>query len=326
VLAAGSAIPLISVAAIYASHHELRALWYWSFQYNAQIYMEPYKGLSGLAGVADWWAQSQVALPLTGCALAALFMLGSIWSQSEELRPAALLRAYAKHGIETTVALLVMLGLIGALAPLRMFPHYFILVYPWLSLFVGLRTDRLCARVKHGSTALRNGTAMLVASFIFVGVLARLNFIVTGASRIDFDSDPLCRVIQSRSGLKDSILVWGFDGDVYVSCHRRPATKFVYSTLVMGVVPPRFGIQNDRWVVPNARAQAAVELKQERPALIVENATFFGGRRITALPELARTIRDEYCFPFEQVGYGPRTFLVYSRKDLGCPSSEVATR
>ena len=144
--------------------------------------------------------------------------------------------------------------------------------------------------------------------------------------------DPICRTVAELSRPEDAILVSGFDGDVYVSCHRPPATPYVYTTMVVGVVPPFWSRTDDRWVAPRAREDTARVLRASPPPLVIENRERFGGRTLTSVPLVGDALRDGYCPPRTVEGGGietPRRWAVYVRHDLGCdrlPSAPLSDR
>ena len=313
--AVGVVTPVALLVAVYAARGQLSALGYWLFRYNSEIYLDPYRGPEAFRTAAGWWSRSQFAVVFSVGAAMGLFSLVRSFAHAKALTLTALFRAYRQRTPEVTVALLVVLSFAAALSPLRMFPHYFVLLYPWLALeFAFFLEERWVALP--GWRFLR-----FVLALVMLAVLAgRLEILGTSVESSSLEPDGtnnVCAALDRFSKRGDAIIVWGFDADVYLTCQRAVATKYVFSTPVLGVVPPRFGRQRDRWVVPGARAEMAAEIERVRPKVVLDNVGRFMGKGIGSVPELRRVLGRDYCLR-EEVPERGRTFQLYTRKEDGC--------
>src|SRR5690606_24055128 len=99
---------------------------------------------------------------------------------------------------------------------------------------------------------------------------------------------------------------------------RSPATKYVYTTMLAGVVPPRWYESRPSWAVPGALQEARLRLLEVKPKVVLENIEIFRGVLMTTIPELADVLHDEYCPARAIVGFGRRPWHLYVRRDIGC--------
>ena len=73
-----------------------------------------------------------------------------------------------------------------------------------------------------------------------------------------------------------SNIVNGFDAEFYVTCRRHPLSRYVYSTLVSGSVPPDWGIHRE-WSARGSIDTLLEELERARPELILDSRTRLSG-------------------------------------------------
>jgi hypothetical protein len=104
-------------------------------------------------------------------------------------------------------------------------------------------------------------------------------------------------LIQAHTKPSQRLFVWGFRGQLYVSCARRPASRYVFTSFVAGFVPWFFNStleEENSHVVPGARDILLRELEQTKPPVIVDAGYSLAGRYMTRYPELARYLYDHY--------------------------------
>jgi hypothetical protein len=317
-LAGGFALPLLVVLVRYAASGELHTFWYWYARYNAEIYMSPFKdvpfsrelnsllmrepwAIGALAIVSGWG----IAAPLSG------MKRGNL----------GVARGYAAAGFEATSAWLAMLMFAAAVAPMRNWPHYFLCVYPFVGLLVGAQGETLL----RGQGAPRfQVAAHVVAASALIAYFAQMSAVrlvaLEQAHPLGAPSaitpEPLCKVIDEQSGPRDAVFIWGFDGDIYLTCRRRPASRFTYLTLVAGTVPPAWTEVREDRVAHGARQQLIADLRQERPPVILDMPQNMGNISMRAIPVLAAFLDQEYCPRSHVTSKNGRSAGLWVRRDL----------
>jgi hypothetical protein len=131
--------------------------------------------------------------------------------------------------------------------------------------------------------------------------------------------ETMCDLIWKHSGPDDSIFVWGFDSDLYVSCKRHVATRYTYSTLIAGTVPPFFNDVKLHLVARGARELALADLQKSRPNVILDMPDRMRGVSFRVVPALEAYVNAEYCRLPDTKTKNGRPASVYVRRDLeGC--------
>jgi hypothetical protein len=127
--------------------------------------------------------------------------------------------------------------------------------------------------------------------------------------------DPICAHIDEFAGPKEPIFVWGFDGDLYITCRHPAAARFTYVTMLAGVVPPFWTDRRPERVAPGARATLRRDLEQSRPPVILDVPLH--GFSMSDVPELKELLGRDYC-PLPAVkGNGGREPHFFGRRDRG---------
>ncbi len=319
----GFAVPLGLVLGRYAAAGELGTFFYWFYGYNVEIYMRPYAEQSTNAVVTDWITRE--SLPV----IAVVLVL--VWSLAKALAPLARLgrgRAaalYAEEGLEVTVALGALVTLVSALAPLRFWGHYFVVVSPWFALLVGLRGhDAVLADhprvqlVRHALVALGLG------GFVGWALDARLRGLDADRAAGLWPPptpEPLCDAVHRWAPSEsDPIFVWGFDGDLYVTCRRPPASRYTYTTLVAGIVPPYWHRRDDALVARDAVPTLARELDAVSPRVVLDIPAKLAGHGIASAPAVEAVLRARYCRQPVVAGRGFRVATPWVLKGAeACP-------
>jgi hypothetical protein len=112
------------------------------------------------------------------------------------------------------------------------------------------------------------------------------------------DLEPVCAFIDAHSRLDDRLFIWGFSPDIYITCRRKPASRFVYTTMVAGLVPWFIDAsheQDDARAVPGARAQLIADLEATRPPVLVDAPATLGNRSIEQYEVLREYVEKRYC-------------------------------
>lgn len=305
----------------YVAHGAFGELVYWSLTYNTAVYMQPYRG--GVWREVMAWLHGQHDA-LIGIALAATVAVVRPVVLATSFSRRGLMQAYARAGFEVTAALSAILLLAGAAAPARFWSNYFVPTYPWFGLVAGVLVELLARGDGQGHgkglTRLRQTAPAVVIAVVlaFAGGLRlhNLNQQFAAGAWENPRPDPICAHIDKYARPEDSIFVWGFDGDLYITCRRRPAARYTYLTMVAGIVPPFWGESRPERVAPGTRKTLRADLEQNRPAVILDvpiGDTF----SMDGIPELAAFLSRDYC-PLPQVtGKRNRTPKFYGRRDSG---------
>jgi Dolichyl-phosphate-mannose-protein mannosyltransferase len=318
----GTAIPVLAVVSLYAAVGELRTFIYWTVIYNAKVYMHFHTELVVVRTVETVLKENLVLLGVGSLAVA--------WGLSKPILRARhvfdLPRAYDEAGFIATTALQTIAGLVGGQAAMRGWYHYFIQAVPWCGLLLGSLIDEGIGRRLHAgrrSTALAHVVILACAvAFVRLGISEYLEARRgerRGGGWPDHRNDALCKLLHERTTEKDSLFIWGFRPNFYTSCNRRPASRFVYTTLVAGLVPWFKGAskeEDDSLAAPGSREQLVEDLEKNRPPIILDWPDSLGDRPMARYEVLARYLEGRYC-SIGKVG----TIQVYGRKgeDGSCP-------
>lgn len=318
-LIGGFLAPFVAVIGIYAYKGALGSLAYWFYSYNADIYMEPYAKGSDFSFILSWLE----GRPLLAVALALPIIVGAVlpFTKARSLRPSELLSGYLAVGAEATLACLTALSLFAALLPLRFWPHYFIGAIPLIGLLVGSLLDNLLGPRSRSSSVVARALLLSAILFGFFQThqlrLASLSVERSEGRHISKRWNPACRAVEQYSQKREPIFIWGFDGDFYIDCRRLPASRFVFTTFIAGVVPPFWRDARPSRVVPGSRERLEADLRSSRPPLILDFHERLGdGLRIVDIPQLGRLLREDYC-QVEEIQALGRKAAVWVHRDQG---------
>lgn len=323
-LGLGWLAPTAFVLLVYGVAGAWGDLYYRFFTYNAEIYMGPYAGASRLDAMRQWLGGSHESIPVLSC----LFAGCALVAHAGYLTSALERRSFRATLLRTDIVALALaqaaLAFASAIAQMRFWNHHFVAAIPWAGLLIGLGVDSLVEHLPRLSHApLRGVLAVLLvhglATTIGADALQRERERRAGQwgrpSR-----DPMCGAIHEYAKPDEPIFVWGFDGDLYVSCARRPASRYVYDTLVAGIVPPFWNERRPERVARGARTDTARDLEREKPPLVLDLPARLGNTSINDIPELRAVVSRDYCRGPQVTGWGNRRATFYLRKDRDlCP-------
>lgn len=318
---AGVGIPFLLVFVPYAATGHLGELWYWTVVYNSTIYSAPWKAaglaktLSEFVFTGDRWGWMAV--------MRLILLMLAVVPSADALGPLlfAERRAAAPRELLGQCAGLIGAGLlVSALLTYRLWPHYFLLCVPFFCVSFALAWG---ARPRSGVSTLAFAAALLV--FAAVGTTQRLDSL-PAIGRPRPSKGPICRALDEHSAPGRKTFIWGFDADLYVSCERPPASRYLFSIMLAGVVPGAWDQHRAAWVVPGTRAILAGELRRGPPDTLLEIKDTMDRVRLASLPEL-RPILAEYCPPYLVSEPGRAAYLWARRpKDAECPVSGDSRR
>lgn len=323
-LLAGWLLPIASIVGVYAVRGYLPTFWYWFYGYNARIYMEPYP------------RSESVRLFLEGLHREPFFVLAAafplVLGIARPLASAASLsfkeiaRSSHAHGLEAALAWTTAFTLLAACSPLRFWPHYFVAALAYLCLLAGFVVESYVGRATTPSRLAAYALiAAVLAGFFTVSNGERLASLVDQRHRrgffLDERTNPICDAVRQYSRPGDYLFVWGFDGDFYIDCRRKPASRFVFTTFVAGVLAPFWKEAKPTRVVPGAPELLEADLRATRPPVILDFRNTLANVSMHDVPQLARFLDEGYCRLGEVRGKG-RTAGLWVRKQEGeeCPA------
>jgi hypothetical protein len=313
----------------YAASGHLGDLSYRFFVYNRDIHMGAYAGVAVTPLIARWiqtdpWTSGS----WLACAAGLFVHLGHLIGTN---RGRGFVATVAAVDFALVALLQAALGFAMGIVQMRFWPHHFIAALPWAGLAFGLGLDWL---ISTWPVKLRAGVALLGLLSIGAGlgwtatraVQAREVERTLGSWK-PAREERLCSEIQRLSRPQDYIFVWGFDADLYVSCGRRPASRFVYATLIAGLVPPFWDQPRAERVARGAVKQTLADFRKTKPSLIVNITDWVGHVPITSIPELRAVVEKQYCKLKGVGGKSGRRARIYARLDTAhcgsaLPSSE----
>lgn len=303
-----AALPLMTLL-VYALAGEMDAFLFCFHGYNVNIYVAATKVTAARIVAAPWSAMQNFLrpIPITAglglCGMAAV-LVTRYGSRSRPAADAAEAEQVDSFRAARLAVLLTALGTtLSLFAGLRFFAHYFGLALPFWAALAGWFTALMLGRLQVGGgvrprPAMITGTVLVVLMTIQVGrrpwwdSLRRTRDWVT-SGRILEASDPLAwprrdglstaaaKYIRENSPEDATVFVWGMRPHVQVYARRLPATRFVTSTFLAGVVPwertvPADG--TDDWIVPGAWDLFTADMDRDKPLFIVDasNDHMFG--------------------------------------------------
>jgi len=315
---AGGAGLVLLVVLRYAFAGELGTLLFWSMGAGAKLYMAAYKGkVIDLA--LDWfmaepWAILGVLLALTVAAAPAL-------GRAPTLSWRGIVEGIGHSGFETTVGLMGVCIMIGAALPHRLWPHYFLPVWPFFGLTVGLLLERVAVRGMF-RPVLAQFVVVAVCGSLLLGLakheLTHLDDQRTAGEIVNPRPSPVCTEINRIAGKsREAIFVWGVAGDVYVTCRRRSASMFTHAMVLLGIMPPSWEPRPEL-VPPGVREKLLAELTANPPKVIIDHQILRGpGTSMAEIPMYASFMTAHYC-RVSSVGASRDgdPLMIYARRDL----------
>jgi hypothetical protein len=333
----GWLLPSLLVLSLYALKGKLGTFYYWFYRYNVDVYMAPYAD-ARVPRTLYRWARDNGFL-----SFALVLLLTSVASQHVAPVLAAtrgLARAYARRGLELTIWLQAVLGLAIGFSTLRFWQQYFLPPVPWLALLIGLSLEQALGRNPHQPPAeaqpgaeerARAGWASLLAVTLGLGgfALTTLEQLLYGLARererggfVDARPERLCNEIDRFAPEGEPLYLWGFDAEYYITCRRPPASRYVYSTLISGSVPPDWGIHLE-WSARGSIDALLDDLEDTHPPLILDSPQRVHGVSMTQISQLGDFLHEQYCNVGLFVTNDGRRMTGWQRRDL-CPRPAAA--
>lgn len=268
VLLVGFAVPVIAFVAYFAAHHALADARYYAFTYNSTIYIPEIPRLERLSmmrrpfELALQHAPAVFVLALGAAGALLLHVFRAL--RSAPLRTPLLpwlILGWSAAGIVST-------GLSG-----RGFSHYSAQVVPGFSLAAGWAISRLIALRRPANRRIFR----LFASAVVVLTALSLCYDYSRSARAlspddDFPKE-IGALIASHSAPSDRVFVWGYFPEFYYFARRLPATRFVYTVFVTGMIPwtNLDPLKDTSYAsVPGSRDDLLADLERHPPTVILD--------------------------------------------------------
>ncbi len=297
------AVPYALVVALYAATGHLREFVYYYQRYGRDIFMAPLTRdymRDKIREQIDRYYLGAAAVSSLG--VVALSRSVSAWV-SDQVRGIERWR----HGATAMFLVLELCcAAFGAFFTWRFFPHYFVQVFPVAAVVAGLVASSFAYDPTHardrapvaGAATLVLGAAVLLA--IASSALSRRVHVLRETDRWyqDPHADPIVRYVVERSNPGETIFVWGFRAETYVSAARLPASRYVYTVYPSGVVPwfQSTRDEEERRVVPNSRNELLADLERAKPSLVIDAGRSMNGRYMYNYPQMRTYLDRNYCF------------------------------
>jgi hypothetical protein len=316
VLALGTFVVVAGIVGLYASIRQLGTFWYWFYTANADIYMEPYRGQSAWQAFVTF---ARVGQPWAVTAF--LVGMSAPLAQGVIVVRRRMVASAGYSALEAIAACLAFVFFAAGVSPMRFWPHHFLCVVPFAALAVGLRGENGIRR-----TSERPG---LLACAVLASLPVALLTVTSGTLMNDLEQqhhhgswpeklhEPVCKTIASYSGSATApLFAWGFASDLYLTCHRHPASRFTYLTLVAGIVPPFWTDVREVRVARGAREDLVEDLRTARPPVIIDAPETLGQVSMTQVPRVREYLSDNYCKHGTEKTNNLGTVSIWVRKDL----------
>lgn len=325
-LLAGFALPCLAVVGRYAVARELGTFWYWLYTYNADVYAVVHREVPHRerfdVWLREWPFQVFVAVFFSAWGLVRPCLT------SDSIR--GLARGYASAGLEATAAWMALGSILPMVLAKRFWPSYELLALPWVAMAIGAfvaRSMQMHGAAPHAAEsrpALAGPLllALLLSGWTAYAADAKLRHLVERRKAGDWQAalpEPLCELVDQYSKPGEPLFIWGFDGDLYVTCKRPPATRFTYLTLVAGTAPPAWSPPRPEWVARDSRRHLLQDLERSRPPVVLDMPGKMGNVSLEVVPELVRHLNESYCRRPEGTAKDGRKAAVWVRKDR-CPA------
>jgi hypothetical protein len=320
-LTIGWIVPPLLVVLLYVAKGHWSTFYYWFYRYNVDVYMAPFEGVR-VGKTLYHWARDNGYL-----SFALVLLLTSMASQYaapllSSKNPLA--KTYALHGFELTVLLQALLSLAIGFSTLRFWPQYFLPPVPWFALLVGLSLEHSLGKSPYQARpAGESWLPLLVTTLGLAGfavcMLEQSMYTLVHARQngqfIDARPERLCTDIDRLAPAGKPIYIWGFDAEYYVTCQRHPVSRYVYSTLIAGQVPPDWGIHPE-WSARNSVDTLLSELEAADPPLILDSPQRARGVSMTDIEPLNAYLREHYCDTGAVRTNDGRRMNAWQRRDL----------
>lgn len=225
-------------------------------------------------------------------------------------------------------------SMIGSSLSGRTYGHYYIQVMPAICLITGVAGGRLLQMIRefvpeNTFNVKHSPKYIFIVSlriFYFISLLFPVidRFYLSLPPYSDSDSlTALVNYVEFESTPSDRILVWGFYPEIYVLTNRMPASKYIFSNFLTGLIPlinTADGIDTTYAIVPGSWDIFMNELYMNRPILIVDTSPgsfrYYGKYPIQKFPLLFNFMTKHYDLSYIVSEKQEVLFKVFKRKSI----------
>jgi hypothetical protein len=286
----GALVPMAAAAAWFHAHGVLSEAIAWGIGFNRSYLAE---------GPPLLWALGRFAGQIPGILLpgAVLYACG-LWTLAGLLRRAPAALGNVAPGARAFLALWALFSVASVALGLRFFGHYFLQPEVPLSLLAAGPAKRLFAARPRLAAASLAVPALL---FLVVAALPELTRPILNPRDPDYLG--IGRAVERRTGVQDTIWVWGNVPQLYYAASRSPGVRFSFCNYLTGLSP---GTPSEYDDSQDPRSQALTwawplvlrDLDRNRPALVLDTAAAglksYGKFPIAAFPPLADYLAAHY--------------------------------
>lgn len=306
-LVGGWLVPLLAVLLVYSIAGELDAFWYWFYTFNREVYMAPFDRAHAVRSLSNWLRGH--GFLVFGLVVMVALTLVRVVARTKGDQRGFWQRLFAS-AFSLVIVMQLVIAVAASLSPLRFWSQYYLPPVPWVALLLGCLIEAALLdvprmrRSSKGSAEKPHPRAWgyTIAALLLCGISASfLEAELYGWRKAreagrwaDAYPEPACDSIAEYTEEGEPIFIWGFDSDLYITCRRRSASRYLYSTMVAGVVVPFWRDARPEWVARNAQENLIAELKQHDVAVIIDSPERARGSSMLHVPKLKEFLSTRY--------------------------------
>lgn len=241
---------------------------YYAFTFNTQVYVPEYPLTERILSIGKTFSMAKHHAPLIGVIVAA----GAFVAVPHVIR-----RTMSPG---TTYPLLPLMalgwfcsGLVAATLGGRGFAHYSTTVIPGACLLFGWAVGTSLGKITRWRFRAGIAVSILLATAVLFQFARQYRAAAQDLKYVDHRYPALALPVIKHSQPDERIFVWGYIPELYFYAHRLPATRYIYTNFVTGLLPwtnidPLTDVSYA--IVPDAPKHLANEFRTNLPALVVD--------------------------------------------------------
>lgn len=321
---------ITAVLTYFATHGALDDFIFYVWTYNTRYYIPEVTWLQGLQAMPVPFVEMfrKFFLILLAFFSGAAFLIYQFWA-SPRIFGTRRTERLMQHDYGLFFVLSACASLLAAALSGRNFGHYYIQLFPAMSVVAGVAGDELgMLGVKVFQQCARPALRVLLQAVLGTCLVALLLPLAARfyASFPEKDIDPsmqqLTDYIKATSTPDNQIFVWGFYPEIYVLSERTPASRYTFTNVLTGLIPwtnTAEHVDTTYAIVPGTWDILMAELAANMPLLIVDASPVFrrsfGKYPLTNFPLLQNFITQQYTPAHDVLSEtGELVFRVFRRK------------
>lgn len=228
-LGAGFVLPLAVTCAYFASKGVWSDFVFYSWTYNTKYYVPEVPFAQRLPAIEMVWHIIRDYFPAAAAGFVAAVAL--LWRAARTLWQ-------TPRRVDALVWIALgwsAVGLISVVLSGRPFHHYAIQLLPGLSVACGWLVARLLEW--RGRVARVAGLAAVALLAPLVGRSTLQQFVLLSRETPEGGMWETARALKDHSRSGDRVFVWGYVPEIYPLAQREPATRFIYTNFLTGLIP-----------------------------------------------------------------------------------------